>query len=490
MNLHLQARRHGHAPRAGRIAGRLLQGAAVVVAAALFASYAQSPSVLARIQHAGELVVATPNSPTTYYHGAQGAAGPAYDLARRFADELGVQLKILQVANGHRALEAVADGRADIAAPGFTASAQSSAALRFTPPYQRVSNLLVYRAGEAVPNRIADLADPAFKLTVAPGFAPLMRRLSRSHRGIQWKAATDRGSDELLIAVARGKVDYTIVNENQFDLDRRIYPDLRAAFTLGPPRPLAWAVHRDGDPSLYQAAVAFFARAKADHFVADLMQRYYRDKTPYNRVATRQFLDDVGGRLPDYAASFQRAARATGFSWQLLAAIGYQESHWNPRAVSPTGVRGLMMLTIPTAESLGIHDRDNPKLSIIGAARYLAQLKARLPASIQPPSRQWMALAAYNVGYAHLMDARRLTKRQGGNPDLWTDVKKRLVQLNERRYYSHTRYGYANGVGAVHYVANIKNYENILSWRLAQNTLPAQVAGELKSSTVAVATAE
>ncbi|MGH8162055.1 MAG: transglycosylase SLT domain-containing protein, partial [Gammaproteobacteria bacterium] len=213
-------------------------------------------------------------------------------------------------------------------------------------------------------------------------------------------------------------------------------------------------------------------------------------KTPYNRVATRLFLNDVGNRLADYAASFERAAQATGLSWQLLAAVGYQESHWNPHAVSPTGVRGLMMLTIPTARSLGIHNRVNPKLSIIGAARYLVQLRDRLPASIRPPNRQWMTLAAYNVGYGHLMDARRLTQRQGGNPNLWADVKKRLAQLNEHHYYRHTRYGYANGVGAVHYVANIKNYENILSWRLAQNTLPAQVTAPLESDTVAITTAE
>ncbi|MGH8161621.1 MAG: membrane-bound lytic murein transglycosylase MltF [Gammaproteobacteria bacterium] len=485
MNFLLSARRRGGFPRVGRFAGYLLQGGAVIAAVALLATCAHSPSVLGRIQQRGTLVLATPNSPTTYYQGAFGDAGPAYDLARRFARELGVRLKVKQVANGHAALEAVADGRADIAAPGVAAASGERRDLRFTPPYQRVSSLLVYRAGEAVPNGIKDLADPTFKLTVAPSFAPLMRRLARTHPDIHWQASARHGSDALLIGVAQGKVAYTVVNENTFKLDHRFYPSLRAAFPLGAPLPIAWALRRDSDSSLYQAVVAFFARAKSDHFVADVLERYYGGKIAYNRVGTLAFLKDVGKRLPRYSANFERAARATGFSWQLLAAIGYQESHWNPNAVSPTGVRGLMMLTTSTAHAFGIHDRRDPQLSIVGAARYLAEISNRLPASIPQPDRQWMTLAAYNIGYGHLMDARRLAARHDGNPNSWTEVEKWLPRLNERRYYRHTRYGYANGLQAAEYVANIRNYDNILAWRIAQNTLPTQVTDSLKPDSVA-----
>lgn len=485
MNFHLQARRRGDFPRAGRIAGYLLQGGAAAVAVALLATCTHTPSVLGHIQQRGTLVLATTNSPTTYYRGAFGAAGPAYDLAGRFARELGVRLKVKQVASGSAALAAVAAGRADVAAPGIFADSAKLSGLRFTPPYQRVSSLLVYRAGEAVPRDVKDLADPAFKLTVASGFAPLMRKVARNHPEIHWRTDARRGSEALLIGVAQGKIAYTVVNENTFKLDRRFYPSLRAAFAVGSPQPIAWGMRRGTDSSLYQAAIAFFARAKADHAVADVLERYYGNQAAYDRVGTMGFLKDVSTRLPRYTADFERAANATGFSWQLLAAVGYQESHWNPRAVSPTGVRGLMMLTRSTAHSLGIHDRRSPKLSIVGAARYLMQLSRRLPASIAQPDRQWMTLAAYNVGYGHLMDARRLAARHGGNPDHWAEVKKWLPRLNERRYYRHTRYGYADGLQAAEYVANIRNYENILAWRIAQNTLPTQVTDPLKSSAVA-----
>jgi membrane-bound lytic murein transglycosylase F len=469
----------------GHFTVRLLQGATALAAAGLLATYATSPSALGQIQRSKTLVLATPNSPTTWYLGAHGPAGPVYDLGKRFADELGVRLKVLEVPNGRAALAAVAAGRADIAAPGVAVPHASLPALRFTPPWQRVSRLLVYRTGEAVPGDVTDLADSAFQLTVAPDFGPLMRRLAATQPDLHWRAAPGKGGDELLIGVAQGKVAYTVVNANEFDLNRPFYPDLHSAFPIGTPQPLAWAVRRD-DSKLYRAAVAFFARAKADRTVAAVLEHYYRNHESYDPIVTRRFLAEVGARLPHYAASFEQAASATGFSWQLLAAVGYQESHWDPKAVSPTGVRGLMMLTVPTAKALGIHDRNDPHLSIVGAARYLAELRARLPRAIKRPNRKWMALAAYNVGYAHLMDARRLTAREGGNPNLWTDVKKWLPKLNEHRYYSHAHYGYANGAGAAQYVANIQSYEKILDWRLAQNTLPAQVTQPIENAVVAL----
>lgn len=489
MNFRHALHRHGAAAPAARFAGYLIQLSVVLAAVALLATCATQPSLLGRIQHANALVLATPNSPTTYYRAGYGAAaGPVYDLARHFARDIGVQLKVLEVPNGHAALTAVARGRADVAAPGIAAAGHRYADLRFTPAYQEISNLLIYRTGSAVPSDISDLVQPEFHVTVAQGFVPLMRRLKRSHPGIDWSVAGHTGSNELLIAVAQGKIPYTVVNENQFRLNRRFYPRLRVAFKLGSPQPLAWAVRKDGDSSLYRAAVAFFARIKSNHTLANVLERYYGRHVAFNRVGTLLFLDDVDDRLHHYAASFQRAAAATGLSWQLLAAVGYQESHWNPDAVSPTGVRGLMMLTLPTAHSLGIHNRTDPYLSIIGAARYLELLLGRLPESIPQPDRSWMALAAYNVGLGHIEDARALTRRQGGNPDSWEDVKKRLVLLSERRYYKHARFGYAQGRVAVHYVANVRSYYNILSWRTAQNTLPPQVV--TPSRTTAVATAK
>ena len=160
-------------------------------------------------------------------------------------------------------------------------------------------------------------------------------------------------------------------------------------------------------------------------------------------------------KLPTYLPLFQKYA-TDDIDWRLLAAVAYQESHWNPRAKSPTGVRGMMMLTLPTAKQLGIKSRIDPEQSIRGGARYIQKNKRRIPERIPEPDRTWLALAAYNIGFGHLEDARRLTQKFGADPDRWVDVKEYLPLLRQRKYYKQTRFGYARGDEPVQYVDNIK----------------------------------
>ena len=137
---------------------------------------------------------------------------------------------------------------------------------------------------------------------------------------------------------------------------------------------------------------------------------------------------------------------------------------WDPGAISPTGVKGLMMLTNDTARQMGISDRTDPAQSILAGADYLRHTHDRIPARIPEPSRTWMALAAYNVGFGHLEDARVLTQSQGGNPDNWQDVKQRLPMLANPAYAGQLRYGNARGGQAVIYVRHIRRYYDLLVW--------------------------
>ena len=180
--------------------------------------------------------------------------------------------------------------------------------------------------------------------------------------------------------------------------------------------------------------------------------------------STHQFLKQVRERLPDLLPMFQNVATAYKMDWRLLAAMGYQESHWKPDAASYTGVQGVMMLTRRTANQLGVTDRLNPKQSIEGGARYFLRMIKRIPARISEPDRSWMALAAYNMGWGHLEDARVLTQKQGGNPDRWQDVNERLPLLSQEKWYRQTRYGYARGYEARQYVENIRSYFDTLVW--------------------------
>ena len=157
-----------------------------------------------------------------------------------------------------------------------------------------------------------------------------------------------------------------------------------------------------------------------------------------------------------------RAGIKYAVDWRLLAAIGYQESHWQPRAISSTGVRGLMMLTLRTAKEVNIKNRLDPVSSIRGGAEYFVKQWHRLPEDIVEPDRSWFALAAYNVGFSHLKDAWQITQWQGNDPTQWVNVSKSLPLLANKQWYPHLSHGYARGWEPVIYVNNIRSYHEIL----------------------------
>jgi membrane-bound lytic murein transglycosylase F len=193
-------------------------------------------------------------------------------------------------------------------------------------------------------------------------------------------------------------------------------------------------------------------------------------------VGAYTFARHLQERLPRYEQTFQQAAKQHGVDWRLLAAMGYQESLWQADATSKTGVRGLMMLTQNTAQAMGVVNRLDAKQSIRGGAKYIDKIKQRLPKSVQEPDRTWLALAAYNIGGAHLADARKLAKAEGLNPDKWLDVKKMLPRLAQKKWFSKTRYGYARGGETVHFVQNIRRYYDILNWVTQPQVEDRQIA--------------
>ncbi|MEJ2116312.1 MAG: transglycosylase SLT domain-containing protein, partial [Gammaproteobacteria bacterium] len=131
---------------------------------------------------------------------------------------------------------------------------------------------------------------------------------------------------------------------------------------------------------------------------------------------------------------------------------------------SPTGVKGLMMLTRKTAYDLKINNRRDPFTSVKGGTKYFLAMLEKIPARISEPDRTWMALAAYNVGFGHLEDARILTQSAGEDPDLCMNVKRYLPLLSNKKWYKKTRHGYARGKEPVVYVQNIRNYFDLLVW--------------------------
>jgi len=423
------------------------------------------PSLLEQVQARGELTVLTRNSPTTYYIGPEGPTGLEHDLAQRFAEHLGVSLDI-KVPDGMDALfEALESGQGHLAAAGLSVTDDRSDRMRFSTPYHEVTQQLVYRFGRSKPPSLSEL-DGRLAVVAGSSHEDTLKKLAEDYPDLEWEALQGVESEDLLIRVAERELDYTIADSVDLKLNRRYHPELRAAFDLAEPEAIAWAFPDKGDSSLLAAANEFLNRLDQRGTLAQVRDRHFGHSERFDYVGTRIFMRHIDNRLPSYRNLFETAASQQELDWRLLAAIGYQESHWNPQAVSPTGVRGIMMLTQRTAGDLGVSNRIDPTESIFGGARYFRQVHERMPDHIEEPDRTWMALAAYNVGFYHVMDARIITEDKGGNPDRWLDVREHLPLLSQRQYYTQTRFGYARGREPVIYVDNIRRYYDILSWMM------------------------
>lgn len=442
-----------------------------VALAALLGTCSSTPPLLDQVMDTGTLRVVTRDSPTAYVDSPAGPSGPEYDLVRAFADSLGVKLEIQTVQNVSEVIPYLMTGKAHVAAAGLSITPARREFVNFGHPYQMVDMHLIYKLGTGKPRSIEDVIGRTIEVVAGSSHVDMLTALQAVYPELEWTVNADVEVADLLAKVAAGEVDLTIADSTEFGIQRHFYPDLRVALDLELDDALAWAFPKEAGNSLLSAADDFLIDIDRSGRLAQIKDRYYGHTDEFDYVGTRNFIRHFESRLPRYREMFEEAGSQWGIDWRLLAAIGYQESHWRSQAVSPTGVRGIMMLTEDTASYLGIDNRDDPKDSIFGGAQYYARQTERVADTVPEPDRTWMALAAYNVGFNHLKDARQIVEWRGGDPDAWVDVSEALPLLAQRKWYSRVPFGYARGWEPVLYVSNIRAYYNILQW-LTENEEP------------------
>lgn len=430
-----------------------------------------------------EVVIVTHNGPSTYYVDSNNEyAGFEYDLVKLFISDLGAdyRVKFLLVNNISEVIPALLEGRAHIAAADLSVTHLRQHLVRFSKPYRNVQQLVIYnldtlkRNNEKAPKKLQDLIGKQIIVPANTSYAERLGELKKSEAALSWKEVNTRNTSELIEEVAAGTVEYTIADDHLLGILKNLYPNLGADMKLGEPEKIAWAFPNSGNEWLYMKANDFLSRIEKDGTLRNLIDRYYGQTQRLEQVDVTAYLERSRTQLPKYAALFKQAQEITGLDWRLIAAIAYQESHWDPLNTSPTNVRGMMMLTEDTADRLGVTDRLDAKQSILAGARYMVMLRDQIPERIPEPDRTWMALAAYNIGVAHLEDARVLAQRMNLNPDRWADVKNTLPLLSKPEYYTTLKYGYASGGAPVVFVESIRSYYQILEKHEARHeeTLP------------------
>ncbi|MGO1245843.1 MAG: membrane-bound lytic murein transglycosylase MltF [Oceanisphaera sp.] len=417
-----------------------------------------------QIQKRGSLRVGTLYHPLYYFLRDGQEEGLDFELAQQFSASLGDQiaLKMVPAYSLNELFSLLDNGQVDMLAAGLTNTEQRRKLYRFGPSYYHIEHTLAYRKGLTRPKDIHDLTEDVIVLA-GSSQAEWLHQQQQTHPELPWQTKRDTDAEDLLRQVAEDKADYALVNDILLARTQRYYPSVEAAFTVGQPQAIAWMLPNSDDDSLLASMLTFFEQQSSQDTLARLHEKYFGHVQSFDYVDTRTFLQRTESRLPQYQPLFQRYAGE--LDWRLLAAISYQESHWDPKATSYTGVRGMMMLTEDTAAQVGVTNRLDPEQSIRGGAQYLTSILARLPDAIPQDERIWFALAAYNIVLGHVLDVRRLTLSRQQDPNSWAQVKENLPLLHQPKWYRQTRYGYARGRETKQFVNNIRQYYQSLQWQ-------------------------
>ncbi|WP_245748720.1 membrane-bound lytic murein transglycosylase MltF [Oceanisphaera psychrotolerans] len=426
-----------------------------------------------QIQSRGALRVGTLYHPLYYFLRDDQEEGLDYELARLFAEHQGVELQMVPAYSLDELFVLLDSGKVDMLAAGLISTPLRRQQYRFGPSYYEIAQTLVYRKGDPRPDDPEQIQGEV-RVLAGSSQAEWLNKLQQELPELHWETRRDSDEEDLLRQVAEGQTAHTLVADTLLARTQRYYPNIDAAFTLGESQPVAWMLDQRADDSLLGQMLVFFDQLNRSGTLARLNEKYFGHIQNFDYVDTRTFLRRTEDILPRYQPLFERYAGE--LDWRLLAAISYQESHWDPKARSYTGVRGMMMLTEDTARQVGVENRLDPEQSIRGGARYLTSLMERLPDAIPEDERVWFALAAYNLGLGHMLDARRLTRMRDQNPNSWAEVKESLPLLHQPKWHSKTRYGYARGREAQQFVNNIRQYYQSLLWLDNPTTDPGLTA--------------
>ncbi len=419
------------------------------------------PDDLAGLRAGGELVLVTAGGAATYHEGPHGPGGFEYDLVNAFADHLGLALRINLVDDEAAMVAAIEAGDGDILAAGFPLSPQASQRLLLGPGYLPVATQVIGRRGGPPIRGKAALAEYTLWMTDGSASLESLEDLRRTVPGVSWRVLTAYRPEDLLRMVWKRSLPLAAVNSHLLSLNHFLYPELTVLQTLPHTGQLRWAT----DPRqrrLSQTIHEWFAHPTTREIIDGLVDFHYSHLESLDYVDLARFNRRVKTRLPQYRSYFEAAAGTTGLDWRLVAVQAYQESHWDPTAQSYTGVRGIMMLTRETAAHMGLDDRLDVETSILAGTRYLAQLHHQVGRRVPEPDRTLMALAAYNIGFGHLQDARILARRLGKPSDRWHGIRAVLPLLEHERYYQTLENGYARGKEAVDYVDRIRTFYKML----------------------------
>ena len=447
---------------------------------------------LAQIRERGSLVVLAPYNSTTYFIYQGEPAGYEYELLRAFAKDLGVTLKMVVVTDPKSLFPLLNSGEGDIAAArliapvGPTTQLEDQSPVSFTRALYRTEPVLVQQdsapstAGEGTEKALAPgPADPLPEVDINARLVTKPSQLAGQTVSLPEKSAYRRTlvelSDEisgdiyvvemgekiqdeaLAQKVARGEVQFTVMQKNLADLKEAEFKNLKVRPILGQTHGVAWAA-RKNSPELINALNQWIEEKKNGSYFDTLYKKYFIDRRRYLERVTSEYLTSTTGKLSEFDPLIKQSASDLGWDWRLLASQAFQESRFKPAARSWAGATGLLQLMPATAREFGVTNALDPADNVKGAVKFLQWLQRYWEKRIPDENeRLKFILASYNTGAGHVEDAQRLTEKYGGNPKVWQDVSYWLLQKSTLQYSNDpvVKFGFCRGLEPVNYVSNI-----------------------------------
>ena len=413
-----------------------------------------------RIRKNGVLRLITNKSISSYHYYDGKATGFEYDLSKAFADYLNVELDVV-TPGWNNMFAYLEEEKADFIAAGLAITRERLEKVNFSIPYMTIQQHIIHHNLVFGPKNIQDLTFRTIHIRRGTSYHSRLEEIKKSGIELSYILYDNIPTEEFIRQVHDREIKFTVADNHIAYLNQRYYPDIRIGIPLQEKESLAWAV-RKNDTQMLEQINKFFLFANETGLLKKLSDKYYASVEASDPFDLKKFHQRIETRLPKFKKTIIEESIKYGLDWKLIAAVVYQESHFNPNAKSFTNVRGLMQVTAKTAQEMGINNRLKPNQSIRAGIKYLSKMKKKFEHFEDDYEMMLFALASYNVGYGHVLDAMKLAKEKGMDETKWQYVKTTLPLLSKSKYYKKTKYGYARGWEPVQYVERILTYYDIL----------------------------
>lgn len=422
---------------------------------------------LGRIRERGRIRMITRNNSTSYFLHRGELRGFEYAMGKAFAEELGVLLEIVVAPSNAAMFSLLEQGRGDFIGSFISRTPEREAqGWRFSPPYLEAREMIVGGPGARAPGNLKDLR--GLEVTVRPtsSYYRTLRRLVASGSGVELNiglANEATETEELLQQVASGMIEATMADDYLYRHARLWNEDLVPILRFKNVREICWVV-REGNPELAAASSRFWDQMRGSAPYRAAMDRYFGSAETVRSNRESQKLLVEAGQVSPFDPVVREVAAIHGIDWRLVVAQIFQESRFDSSAESRAGAQGLMQIMPLTAKELGLRDPFDPVENIAAGIRYLSWTRDEVSRWAREGETIWFALAAYNAGLGHVLNARRLARDLGKDPDRWFgNTEEAMLLLAEPRYYRRARHGYVRGTEPVDYVRKIRAHFDLIA---------------------------